>query len=69
MHRREIDRFWARVRERGYSIVPLKIYFKNGRAKVEIALAKGKHLYDKRQAIARKTTRRETERMLKERNR
>jgi SsrA-binding protein len=69
MHRREIDRFWARVRERGYSIVPLKIYFKNGRAKVEIALAKGKHLYDKRQAIARKTTRRETERMLKERYR
>ena len=43
MHRREIDRLWGRVRERGYSIVPLKIYFKDGRAKVEFALAKGKH--------------------------
>jgi SsrA-binding protein len=69
MHRREIDRLWGRVRERGYSLVPLKIYFKDGRAKVEIALAKGKHLYDKRQAIARKTTRREIERTLKGRNR
>ena len=54
MHRREIDRLWGRVREQGYSIVPLKIYFKHGRAKVEIGLAKGKHAYDKRAAIARK---------------
>jgi SsrA-binding protein len=69
MHRREIDRLWGRVRERGYSLVPLRIYFKNGRAKVEIALAKGKHLYDKREAIARKTSRRELERALKARNR
>src|SRR5579864_6974059 len=69
MHRREIDRFWGRVREKGYSIVPLKIYFKSGRAKVELALAKGKHLYDKREAIARKSSRREIERMLKDRNR
>jgi SsrA-binding protein len=69
MHRREINRLWGRVRERGYSLVPLRIYFKDGRAKVEIALAKGKHLYDKRDAIARKTTRREIERTLKERNR
>jgi SsrA-binding protein len=69
MHRREIDRLWGRVRERGYSLVPLKIYFKDGRAKVEIALAKGKRLYDKRAAIARKTSRREIERTLKGRNR
>lgn len=69
MHRREIDRLWGRVRERGYSLVPLRIYFKDGRAKVEIALAKGKHLYDKRQAMARKATRREIERTLKGRNR
>ncbi|MGH8011461.1 MAG: SsrA-binding protein SmpB [Candidatus Binataceae bacterium] len=69
MHRREINRLWGRVRERGYSLVPLKIYFKNGRAKVELALAKGKRLYDKREAIARKTSRREIERMLKGRNR
>ncbi|MGH7986661.1 MAG: SsrA-binding protein SmpB [Candidatus Binataceae bacterium] len=69
MHRREINRLWGRVRERGYSLVPLKIYFKDGRAKVELALAKGKRLYDKREAIARKTSRREIERMLKARNR
>ena len=69
MHRREIDRLWGRVREQGYSIVPLKIYFKNGRAKVEIALAKGKHAYDKRAVIARKESRREIERALKSRNR
>ncbi len=69
LHRREIDRLGGRVRERGYSIVPLRIYFKDGRAKVEIALAKGKQLHDKREAIARKTTRREIERVLKGRNR
>jgi SsrA-binding protein len=69
MHRREIDRLWGRVRERGYSLVPLKLYFKGGRAKVELGLAKGKKMYDKREAIARKTTRREIERMLKSRNR
>lgn len=69
LHRREIDRLWGRVRERGYSIVPLKIYFKNGRAKVEIALVRGKRLYDKREAIARKASRREIERTLKGRNR
>ena len=69
MHRREIDRLWGRVREKGYSIVPLQIYFKDGRAKVEVALAKGKQLHDKRDAIAKKTTRREIERALKARNR
>ncbi len=69
MHRREIDRFWGRVRERGYSLVPLKLYFKGGRAKVELGLAKGKKMYDKRESIARKSTRREIERMLKSRNR
>jgi SsrA-binding protein len=69
LHRREIDRLWGRVRERGYSIVPLKIYFKAGRAKVEIGLAKGKQSHDKRQDIARKETRREMERALKTRNR
>src|SRR5579885_153673 len=69
MHRREIDRFWGRVRERGCSLVPLKLYFKGGRAKVELGLAKGKKMYDKRESIARKSTRREIERMLKSRNR
>jgi SsrA-binding protein len=69
LHRRQIDRLWGRVREQGFTIVPLKIYFKEGRAKVEIGLAKGKHLYDKRAAITRKTSRREIERTLKSRNR
>jgi SsrA-binding protein len=69
LHRREIDRLWGRVRERGYSLVPLKLYFKQGRAKVEIGLAKGKKLYDKRQAIARKSSQREMQRELKSRNR
>jgi SsrA-binding protein len=69
MHRREIERLWGKVRERGYSIVPLKIYFRDGRAKVELALAKGKHLYDKRESIARKSSRRDIERALKTRNR
>lgn len=69
MHRREIDRLWGRAREQGYSMVPLKIYFRRGRAKVELALAKGKKLYDKREALARKTMRREVERELRRRNR
>ena len=69
MHKKEIDRFWGRVREKGYSLVPLRIYFLRGRAKVEIGLAKGKHLYDKRAAIATKTSRREMERALKTRTR
>ena len=69
LHRRELDRLWGRVRDRGYSIVPLKLYFKDGRAKVEIGLAKGKHAYDKRQSIARKSANREMERAMKSRNR
>ena len=69
MHRREIDKLWGRVREKGYSIVPLKIYFKNGRAKVELGLAKGKHSYDKRNVLARRASDREIERALKGRNR
>src|ERR1700685_745731 len=69
MHRREIDRLWGRVREKGYSIVPLKIYFKNGRAKVELGLAKGKHSYDKRDVLQRRASDREIERALKGRTR
>src|ERR1700723_3307559 len=69
MHRREIERLWGRVREKGYSIVPLKIYFKNGRAKVELGLAKGKHSYDKRDVLQRRASDREIERALKGRNR
>ncbi len=62
MHRSEINKIEARVAERGLTIVPLSLYFKDGRAKVEIALARGKKSYDKRQAIAAKEARRDIER-------
>jgi len=68
LHRREIDRLTARVRERGYTIVPTRLYLKGGLAKVEIALAKGKRKFDKRQAIAKRTSQRDIERALKERH-
>ena len=64
LNRREIDKWERRVNERGLTIVPLSIYFKDGRAKVEIALAKGKRSYDKRQAIATRDAQREATREL-----
>ncbi|MCM1111743.1 MAG: SsrA-binding protein SmpB [Muribaculum sp.] len=68
MHRREIDRLEGRIKEKGYTLVPLKVYFKQGRVKVEIGLARGKKLYDKRESIAKKDARREAEREFKVRN-
>ena len=67
LHRREIDSLVGRMRERGFTLVPLKLYLKNGRAKVELGLAKGKKLYDKREAIARRSAQREMERAVKRR--
>lgn len=58
----------SRIAEKGYTLVPLQVYFKNGLAKVEIGLAKGKKLYDKRQDIAKKDQRREAEKELKRHN-
>ncbi len=69
LHRREIDRLTSRVRERGYTIIPVRLYLKGGRAKVEIALARGKRKYDKREAIARRDAQRDVDRALKERHR
>ena len=69
LHAREIRRLTGKVKERGLTLVPLKLYFKNGRAKVELALARGKKLYDKREALRRKSVEREIERSLKTRNR
>jgi SsrA-binding protein len=69
LHRREIDRLIARVHERGYTIVPVRLYLKEGRAKVEIALARGKRKYDKRQTIAKRDAERDIDRALKERSR
>jgi SsrA-binding protein len=62
MHRAEIDRWAAKVRERGYSIIPLMLYFKNGKAKVELGLCKGKTHEDRRQDIKERETKREMER-------
>jgi SsrA-binding protein len=67
LHRREIDRLAAEAQQKGYTVVPLQLYLKDGRAKVEIALARGKKLYDKRQAIAKRDSKRQVERALKER--
>ena len=69
LHRRQIDRLASRVYERGYTIVPVRLYLKDGRAKVEIALARGKRKYDKRQAIAKRSAQRDIDRALKERGR
>ena len=65
LHKNEIRKFNANVMQQGYSIVPLKVYLKQGLVKVEIALAKGKKAYDKRDAQAKKDAQREIERMLK----
>lgn len=68
MHKEEIRRLMGKIQEKGYTLVPVEVYFKNGRVKVEIALAKGKKLYDKRADIAKKDMRREAEREFKVRN-
>jgi SsrA-binding protein len=68
LHKREINELWNSVRQKGMTIVPVEVYLKDGRAKVEIALAKGKHLYDKRQDIARRDQVREMERERKNRS-
>lgn len=64
LHKREILRLWNRVREKGLTIIPLRMYIKNGLAKVEIALARGKKKYDKRAEIARREAEREIQRAL-----
>lgn len=62
LHKREIRELWDSVRQKGVTIVPTKVYLKEGRAKIEIALAKGKKLHDKRQAIAQRDQERELKR-------
>ena len=68
LHKYEINKLAGKVAEKGYTLVPLQVYFKDGKAKVEIGLARGKKLYDKRQDIAKKDMRRETEREFKVKN-
>lgn len=66
LHRTEIDRLLGRAEQKGYTIVPLRLYLKDNRAKVEIGLARGKRLHDKRVAIAEREAQRDIERSLKE---
>ena len=65
MHKREILRLFAKIKQDGYTLVPLSLYFKGPRVKVEIGLCKGKKLYDKREAAAKKDAKREMARALK----
>ena len=67
MHKREIMRLFGKVKQDGYSLIPLSVYFKGSRVKVKIGLCKGKKLYDKRQSAAEKDAKRQIERAMKER--
>ena len=62
LHSDEIRKLWESVRQKGMTVVPMRVYLKDGRAKVEIAVAKGKKLYDKRQAIAKREAERDIRR-------
>jgi SsrA-binding protein len=65
LHKSEIRKLWNEIRQKGVTVVPLQVYLKDGRAKVEISIAKGKKLYDKRQAIAKRDAEREAERQFR----
>jgi SsrA-binding protein len=67
LHRKQIEHLTSQVVEKGFTLIPLRVYIKDSLAKVEIALGKGKKLYDKREAIARRDTEREMERAVKRR--
>jgi SsrA-binding protein len=69
MHRREIGRFAGKASQKGFTLIPLKLYFKNGRAKVELAVCRGKQLHDKRQAQKKAAAQKEIRRALSERRR
>ncbi|MEW6656987.1 MAG: SsrA-binding protein SmpB [Aquificota bacterium] len=66
LHKREILRLMGKVKEKGYTIIPLRVYFKNGKAKVEIALARGKKAHDRREEIRQRDLERQLRRELKE---
>ena len=68
LHKREIMRLFGLVKQQGYALIPLSLYFKGSRVKVQLGLCKGKHLYDKRDDAARRDMQREAQRALKERN-
>lgn len=68
LHKSEIYRLQSKIKEKGYTIIPTKVYLKKGKAKVEIALAKGKKLYDKRETIKKNESKREIDKLIKEKN-
>lgn len=68
LHKGEINKLAGKLAEKGYTLVPLQVYFKDGRAKIEVGLARGKKLYDKRQDIAKKDQRREAQKEFKIKN-
>lgn len=65
LHKKEISKLWEAIRQKGMTIVPTRMYLKDGRAKLELAIAKGKKLHDKRDAIARKDAEREQQREMR----
>lgn len=67
LHRREIDKLWGKLSQRGFTLIPLRIYFKRGKAKVEIGLVRGKRKYEKREALKEKEAQREIQRHLRKR--
>ena len=69
MHKREINYLFGKVKQDGYSLIPLSVYFRGSRAKVEVALCKGKKIYDKREDAAKRDAQRQIDRAIKERNR
>jgi SsrA-binding protein len=69
LHRREVNRLFGKTAERGLTIVPLRLYFKDGRAKLEVGLARGKRVHDKRAALRERETRREMDKELRARAR
>ena len=68
MHKREINYLFGKVKQDGYSLIPLSVYFRGSRAKVEVALCKGKKLYDKREDAAKRDAQRQIDRAIQERN-
>lgn len=69
MHKKEINRLFGVVKQMGYSLIPISLYFKDSRVKVQVGLCKGKKLYDKREDMAKRAAKRDMERAVKEQNR
>jgi SsrA-binding protein len=66
MHKKEIVKLFSKIREQGYTVIPLRLYFKNGMVKAELGLAKGKKLYDKREDLKKKDSKREVDQAMKQ---